>query len=262
MKKNRTTSIYLREDGITAINLQELYQYNSDKFLVFDFTPHKENKVTGADWEWWWLQGGESFGAAVQAKSLKPDYTYDIGATDRSGHPQIERLLNYSLHYHVTPFYCLYNYWNATPSSLLSWPCQSFLSRPELWGCALIDGFRAWNLHLLKRYALADILPLCMPWHCIACCPGIFSSDQVGIATRACGIAKYLRLSRRDATDTDNAPVDDEYGDFFEPNTQDQPPQRIRQLIDAVENGDGISRELVNDLWDEQPPDYVLVQSG
>jgi len=214
MKKNRTTSIYLREDGITAINLQELYKFNSDEFLVFDFTPHKENRITGADWEWWWLQGGESFGAAVQAKSLKPNNTYDIGATDNDGYPQIQRLLNYSFHYQVTPLYCFYNYWNATPNSLLYWPCGSYPNRPELWGCALMDGWSAWNLHLLDRYALADILPLCMPWHCIACCPVINSTGQMGVASRACGIARSLRLNGESAAETNNAPVENQYENF------------------------------------------------
>jgi hypothetical protein len=262
VERNRSTPIHLREDGITAINLQELYRFNSDRFIVFDFTPHKESNVSGADWEWWWLQQGHSFGAAVQAKTLDSDHEYGIDKTDSDDYPQIQKLVDYSFHYQVNALYCFYNYWNVLPQDLMDWPCRSFNNKPELWGCALADIKSISELHKQGRYSLRDVLPCCMPWHCIACCPGLFSAAESGPATRACGIARFLRHNRNPQVDDEERLNRDRLVDLPEPDTADELPVRIDQLLDSVTDGDGITRELVNDLWREEPPPNQVVLQG
>jgi len=115
VRNNHTTGITLREDGITALNLQDLYKLQSQEFTVFDSTPHVESSTTGADWEWWFIQSGKHIGAAVQAKILTTTQDYDIAYVPKNGYPQIRRLLDYSKSNGLTPMYCFYNRWHVPP---------------------------------------------------------------------------------------------------------------------------------------------------
>ncbi|MCW5318833.1 hypothetical protein GTQ43_35840 [Nostoc sp. KVJ3] len=257
VKNNHNTSVHLREDGITALNLQELYQFNSNRFLVFDFTTKKENAITGADWEWWFIQQNSFFGTVVQAKVLLRNLIYSINQSDTNGYPQIQRLLNYAIHYQVTPLYCFYNYWIPGTQSP-NWFCHSFGNRSELWGCTLADALNTLLLHQRKRHSVKDLLPISVPWHCVACCPGIYSDELQGIATRACGFAQALRQRLFEVPEERD--FRENISDLPKINTKRQLPPRIRSLISALQSGHGITRELINDLWSETPPDYVVLQ--
>jgi hypothetical protein len=80
MARSERTGIWLREDAITALNLQDLWKFRSSGLTVVDFSPYFESTTTGADWEWWFIDAQGSFGAAVQAKSLR-NGRYDFGYT-------------------------------------------------------------------------------------------------------------------------------------------------------------------------------------
>src|SRR5688572_2436382 len=124
MYTNFTTPIRLREDGITSLNLQDIFLLLKGQVIVIDFSPHVESSSTGADWEWWFLGKSNVFGAAVQAKCLSNNGDYDIGYIPKNGYPQIERLLDYCVANALSPMYCFYNWWSAAPSPTV-WPCGS-----------------------------------------------------------------------------------------------------------------------------------------
>ncbi len=258
VRSNHTTPILVREDGLTALNLQDLYQLQLKEFTVIDFTPYLESNTTGADWEWWFMQPGRYFGAAVQAKTLTAAHNYDIGYLPRNGYPQIRRLLDYSNNNNLTPMYCFYNWWQVPPT--IPWPCHSFVKQEDLWGCALADGINVWKLYLRNRYSLADLNRYTMPWHCIVCCPGHVDGGPSGPSTRASGIARVLRhqSSIDELLEPEN--VQGDYMEFPEPRTVEKLPERITVLRKHAESHERIGRDLILDLFGETPPSRVIIQ--
>jgi hypothetical protein len=255
---NHTTPISVREDGITALNLQDLYLLQLKEFTVFDFTPQVESSTTGADWEWWFMQPGKYFGAAVQAKALTTDQKYDIAYVPKNGYPQIRRLLDYSKNKGLAPMYCFYNWWRMPPAR--HWPCQSFVEHEDLWGCALADGFNVWKLHLRQKYSLADLNKYTMPWHCIACCPGHVDGGPRGPSTRALGIARVLRDQSPTDEPSGYAYEQDDYPEFPEPRIVEELPERITILRRYAESHERIGRDLILELFGETPPRKVILQ--
>ena len=255
---NHTCPISVREDGITALNLQDLYQLQLQEFTVIDFTPYVESNATGADWEWWFMQPGKYFGAAVQAKTLTTAQDYDIGYVPKNGYPQIRRLLDYSQSKGLTPMYCFYNWWRVPPAR--HWPCHSFVEQEDLWGCALADGFNVWKLHLRQKYSLADLNKYTMPWHCIVCCPGYVDGEPRGQSTRASGIARVLR--HQSSTNEPSEPDHEQgnYQEFPEPKIVEELPERITILREYVESHEKIGRDLILKLFGETPPRQVILQ--
>jgi hypothetical protein len=89
--------------------ISELLWVNAQPFVMCaDFTHHEE-KVVGADWLWWWVDGGgECFGMLIQAKRLH----------HRGGQPQLDfrhndgqqmaRLLSAADQLQVPAVYALY----------------------------------------------------------------------------------------------------------------------------------------------------------
>jgi hypothetical protein len=255
---NHTTSISLREDGITALNLQDLYHLQSQEFIVMDFSPHVESSTTGADWEWWFMQPGRHFGAAVQAKALTTDQDYDIPYVPRNGYPQIRRLLDYSKSRGLAPMYCFYNWWLMPP--LRHWPCGSFVEQEDLWGCALADGLNVWRLHQHHKHSLADLHEYTMPWHCIVCCPGHVHGGPEGPGTRAGGIARVLRRQRPHGQTSKPPQNQDEYAEFPEPKIVEELPERISVIRRLAQAHETIGADLIHKLFGETPPRQVILQ--
>lgn len=229
MHTNLTTPIRLREDGITALNLQDIYLLLGGQIQVIDFSPYVESHITGADWEWWFLGKYSVFGAAVQAKCLSSQNNYDIGYIPKHGYPQIERLLDYSVANSIAPLYCFYNWWNTT-SVPHKWPCHSYPQQDELLGCTLADGWTIYNYYLAKQYSASTLAAICEPWHCIVCC------DPVSIdpSERAHGVISRLgshRISSQEITTYKQR-------DIPQPQTRNELPQRITKAIQLARRGD------------------------
>ena len=79
MRNNFNTPISIREDAITSLNLQHIYNSLGGLVSVFEFSPYDESRISGADWEWWFIGQTGVFGAAVQAKRLHTNQKYDVG---------------------------------------------------------------------------------------------------------------------------------------------------------------------------------------
>lgn len=258
IRNNHTTPISIREDGITALNLQDLYHLQSQDFTVIDFSPHVESTPTGADWEWWFMQPGLHFGAAVQAKALSKAQEYDIAYIPNNGYPQIRRLLDYSKANGLTPMYCFYNWWQIQP--IKHWPCGSFVEQEDLWGCALADGYNVWKLHQRNKHALSDLHKYTMPWHCIVCCPGYVHGGPEGPSTRAFGIACVLRLQRPEEDRQEVPDKLDEYPEFSEPRIVEELPERISVLRQYAQSHEEIGPDMIFKLFGETPPKQVILQ--
>jgi hypothetical protein len=254
---NHNTPISIREDGITALNLQDLYNFQSQEFSVVDFSPHVESSTTGADWEWWFMQPGRYFGAAVQAKALTVSQSYDIAYVPTNGYPQIRRLLDYSINSGVAPMYCFYNWWQIPPTQ--HWPCGSFVEQEDLWGCALADGLQVWKLHRQNRHTLVDLHKYTMPWHCIVCCSGHVVGGPEGPSTRAFGISRVLRSQQPLDEHTGQADEPDVYAQFPEPQIVQELPERIAVLRRYVHSHETIGRDMILKLFGKTPPAKVVL---
>ena len=216
--------------------------------------------MSGADWEWWFLQPSSAFGAAVQAKSLK-DRAYDIAYKPKNGRVQIEMLIRYCKTHGVSPQYCFYNFWDSEPVLSRIWPCASVSPDPALWGCAIADGSAIWEVHRSKAYTTDIIVPICTPWHCLVCCPGIFTpaSAGKGPATRAHGFSNVLR-DRALAQIKERFPERRRQSRRIRPPVlMAEPPERIRSLMEIVQQQIHPSRDEILRMWDGQPPPFVLI---
>ena len=258
IRNNHTKPISIREDGITALNLQDLYELQSHEFTVVDFSPHVESSTTGADWEWWFMQPGRNFGAAVQAKALSKALDYDIAYVPKKGYHQIARLLDYSRAKGLTPMYCFYNWWSVPPME--HWPCGSFREQDDLWGCALADGHTVWRLHRQDKHSLSDIHRHTMPWHCIVCCPGRCHGGPMGPGTRAAGIARFLRSREAEKETPQHSQEPDQYAEFPEPEIVAELPERISVLRHVVQCGEEVGSKMIHKLFGETPPKQVILQ--
>ncbi len=258
MENNFKTPIRLREDGITSMNLQDLYYLQSTAFTFVDFTPFVESRVTGADWEWWFQQSGSAFGAAVQAKCLQKDGSYNIEyVPPGTKKPQIERLLRYCRDYGVYPMYCFYNWWQQNPVPGY-WPCGSFGHQEDRWGCAIADGTVIWRLHRQGHHDVHSLHKSSLPWHCIVCCPSHYSAGAPGPGTRAAGILQFLQAQgpgvsiREEQSDEEREPLPG-------PHTVEHVPERISALLETVQSGREISAEFVREFFGDAPPRRVVV---
>jgi hypothetical protein len=157
MKRNQETGVLVREDSITSYNLQDLKVKHPKQIKIRDFTPHEEARISGADWEWWFVDNDGAIGFAVQAKRLDKG-AYDVAYTPDNHPPQIETLLKYCQHAaDISPLYCWYNYfpWDEVEN--------------DVWGCAIADGYSVYGKHLFETCSIEDIQPISAPWHHLVC---------------------------------------------------------------------------------------------
>jgi hypothetical protein len=251
MYRSEATRIWLREDGITALNLQDLSDAAPSELVVVDFSPYRESRVTGADWEWWFVDDAGAWGAAVQAKCVK-DGAYDFGYTPRGSKTrQVDRLIQYCASFgDLHPLYCLYNYWSASIPATERWTCPTISPFDGLWGCAIADGFNIQAIASKTPSSLATVYTMLQPWHCLVCCPG---ASTAGIGHRARFVAsRAASLVGRAATNR---------GEQIRGIVPVLPslPDRIIQLLEARVTDAEPQRGLVLDLWLDDPPAGVVV---
>lgn len=252
---NTQTPVTVHEESITEINLQRLSRVSSHDLIVIPFTKKQESRVTGADWEWWFIDGRLTFGAAVQAKRLRADNTYDIGYTPKNQTKlQIETLLEYAGLHSLSPLYALYNFWIQQPTSPSKrWPCGSVKSDHSLYGCSVVSAQTAQQLLSQKKTGLLDLFPFMHPWHCLACCPHLFA-QQGGHLDPGGGLLHSLSVPREYEMDGElptNAPSGP---GFFE-----KPPARIQKIIDQKERILSSGLGDLEDLWPENAPKHLLI---
>lgn len=245
MYNNFNTPISLREDAITSLNLQDIYNLLQKDIRVIDFSPKVESNITGADWEWWFLSKSGVFGAAVQAKKLDKKQKYDVGYIPPSNkYPQIERLLDYSIKNSISPMYCFYNWFPTMPSGV-NWPCKSFPQSDDLWGCAVADAWSVYTHHLHGVYSANTYLGFSEPWHCMTCCQPAGNN----ISDRAFNVVNRL-ISRGMDSAPDVYPTTYKQKDIPRPQIHKSLPDRVIKMIqmDGSENTEYLADEFDGNL--------------
>lgn len=149
------------------------------------FTRHEEARKTGADWEWWFVDGNSAISMRIQAKKLdsKKDNYEGLAHTNRYG-LQIEKLINDARSNNFIPFYALYYAPVSNPQVLCGGNPDSGLNQgvflataPSLYDEYIKNG--------RKKAMAQDVISHSNPMHCMACCPksggtvsGIYSYIQ------------------------------------------------------------------------------------
>ena len=160
------TDVRIGEETLTDINLIDIQDRHPGEVVTRKFTRAQE-AANGADWEWWFIGGGQSFGARVQAKKLYPDRGYTSLYGD--GRSQSSALLASASKDAVTPMYCFYNF--TDPKNRGDWPLLSPDLAVDQMGCglapagaverAIVDRHESPSLDALGSYQL--------PWREIVC---------------------------------------------------------------------------------------------
>ena len=256
-RRSHETGVWLREDGYTALNLQDLWSFRSAGLTIIDFSPFVESRETGADWEWWFEDNSGAFGAAVQAKCLK-DGRFDFGYKSKGGSPQMQRLLDYCAHMgDLSPQYCLYSGLSDAELLAISWSCPSFPSSASAWGCSLLDGIVAAQLLGSGRTELQYVLSRSWPWQCIACCNS-GAQSPVGMATRAFSLGQRLRAQSDGGNAAFDVSADQDSPAALAPSMQPALPNRIARLLDSTGISQ-LSRGQLLDEWRGELPRAVVV---
>ena len=99
----------VKEESLTDWLLFNLSK--GDPSVVYRaFTRHQEARITGADWEWWFVFPKESYLFRVQAKKASPssDNYPDLARSNQYG-LQVDKLLNAAETANAIPLYALYS---------------------------------------------------------------------------------------------------------------------------------------------------------
>jgi len=183
LRLGRVTGVTWSEPTITEVNLLDIQLRLADIVRVFKFSAWEESTKTGADWEWWIGQPGRWLGLRIQAKKIhRYGRRYPKLAYRSASGLQADLLIGDAIPT-MTPLYCFYNYWDDSPPRMW-WNCPHFQRDPRLLGCAIADAYAVRNLIHAGKNRVDDVLPLCLPWSCLACCscdiaPGERVEDRV-----------------------------------------------------------------------------------
>lgn len=184
----------LGEESVTDYLLLDLKRRAPIEVIVSKFNRRDEGHTTGADWEWWFVQGGRGFGMRVQAKRLNPaTQKYDTldHTVRRTGRKQVNLLIGdaEAASPRLYPMYCFYNYIPPGGAQPL-WRCRSRGPDVREFGCSVADAYsiRALLRRKRKQTDLGSIGALSFPWSCMVCCNG-FAGSEASLPERVRAVA-------------------------------------------------------------------------
>jgi hypothetical protein len=215
------------EETITNILLRDVERAHPQDVATFQFKKPQE-KVTGADWEWWLTDGRLWLGLLIQAKRLDPESYRYRGIKHRVGTdqiPQIDLLLRWADFKGIDPLYLFYNYSN-TRLHALNWNCGSMDPDLEQLGCTIAHAGAVKRVLSYGGAGLPKMSTVSYPLRCLVCCPMLADPDD-SLPGRAHGITKSLRglLSDRDDHVDPVGPRP--------PGIRDEPPAYVQRLLAA-----------------------------
>lgn len=158
------------EESITDIAMLTLARHCRRQVTVHKFTKAEE-KVRGADWEWWLRLGGLWLGMRVQAKRIdvrRQEYLkleHTVKTKGRRPVRQVNRLIldaRSKIHGgpRRIPLYCFYNYFDENPHPSAA-----------QFGCSIASAYSIKPLvesKPVKRHR-TEVQPFCHPWHHLVC---------------------------------------------------------------------------------------------
>ncbi len=237
LKKARARGNIRDEETVTNDFLSDVQQAHPNDAVHFQFRK-KEEKFTGADWEWWLSDGNLWFGLLVQAKILhakRQTYSaikHKVGAAKNS---QIDILIEHADRKGIDAVYAFYNY--RADVSEFKWNCKSTLLMPEQLGCTLAHAHAVRNAVGRGGAGVRVLSPIMLPLRCLGCCGG-YTGPNGSLPARVDSIVRVLR--------------NDAATDVLASGTlrlRDHPPWYVERLLaasldDRGEVFDGIRREI------------------
>lgn len=131
------------------------------------FTRYVEGRITGADWEWWFVfSNSKSFATRVQAKKIRLNEDNFSGlAHTTQGTLQVDKLIEDARKKGMAAFYAFYT--NSEAPTLCKWKKNGF-------GVYWTEANRIRTEFIQngrKRVTDSDVLALSNPIECLFCCP-------------------------------------------------------------------------------------------
>ncbi|MEU9718684.1 DUF6615 family protein [Streptomyces sp. NPDC047976] len=164
----------LGEESFTDFNLQDIRKVHGDRVVTHQFTRDEEAR-NGADWEWWFHDGGHGFGMRVQAKKAHKDGRYvlrhHIGASGSSV-LQSDRLVKDAAASGCLPFYVFYNHqnWTAARDEQAPADCDHTVADQRQVGCTIVSALVVQRVLVERVYRSSDhVKQQSIPWNRVLC---------------------------------------------------------------------------------------------
>lgn len=185
MAQSAELSLSLGEESITDFVLLFLRSRHRNTVFVRKFNRRQERK-SGADWEWWFTDGTRWFGMLVQAKRLNPvQLTYDhLFHGGKSNHARQANSIIGSAGAaipHLYPAYCFYNWVPTLSANAQACQCRD---GAHLLGFTIADAYGIKRLILDGTNQYTHVARVARPVHCLVCCPN-HASDSVADSAHA-----------------------------------------------------------------------------
>lgn len=193
----------LKEESITDWMLDYFVQHSSE-VRYYQFTRHEEARISGADWDWWFLLRKGCFKIRSQAKKIQRNHDHyrDLARSNQTGF-QIDLLLESSAKHNFYPIYTLYGFGEGYGRcGRIEQPSALFISSAQETYDLV---FRAPR----KRIESSDLLGLSIPLPCLFCCPRVSEFPSGG---PLCLFDHYFQIPPRSALDGDDREPDRERG--------------------------------------------------
>lgn len=214
------------EESITDWLLYDLSAKVSGlKYLKF--TKPQEARVTGADWEWWFIGNQQSLRLRIQAKRLRlgmdayPSLTY----TNRHG-LQIDKLLNDARANNALAFYAIY----VEPGQyvqLCGGPVQHKSPNQAIYLAAANTINRRFVSPARRPVSVADVVEHSNPIECLVCCP--YNRHQAANAID--GLDQFINNYFRDSRVDGNSDIAEERRGLAE-----ELPAYVSSLLDRSDD--------------------------
>jgi hypothetical protein len=160
-----------RQARVKETSLTDWFLYELSEKIPWikylDFSPADEKRITGADWEWWFLYPNETnVRLRVQAKRALRSGNYDSLVYEKGTASQIRTLLADAKHQNAIPLYVFYSGLNISDTRCArKMPASGvFLQGAK----SIYDDFVKRGKHAI---ADLDVLKRSIPFSCLICCP-------------------------------------------------------------------------------------------
>ncbi len=185
------------EESITDWLLYDLSAKVSGLKYV-KFTKPQEARITGADWEWWFVGNQQSLRMRIQAKRLRhgTDVYPSLAYANQHG-LQIDKLLNDAHSNSALAFYALY----VEPgqyTQLCGGPVRHHPPDQAIYIAAANSINRQFVAPARQFISAADVVQHSNPIECLVCCPYTHAPATNAIDGLDQFINKYYRDSRVD----------------------------------------------------------------
>jgi len=222
----------LKEESITDWLLDQIStQTNQIAYYLFD--RHEEATMSGADWDWWVLFGPACFKLRIQAKRARENHDHykDIARSNQMG-LQIELLINSSTRSNFYPMYAFYGHGCGRER------CTREAQDSGVFVTSALEVYRAIVSVPRRTVPREALLSLCIPFHCLFCCPLVRDRRDHGFQRL---FTHYFGYPGQPGENEPNLmPTDSE-----SPGYERQTPRLILSLLESREgeNAQGMIRE-------------------